>query len=82
MPGDNSKLVRMDENAHKKLGERIEFMRERLGISKVDFCHAAGISRPYLDLIERGGGHPSADVLCGVAGALGMTLSELFDGIC
>lgn len=44
----------MDERAKQILGKRVEQTRKDLGISKVDFCVAAGISRPYLDRIEDG----------------------------
>ena len=44
----------MDERAKQILGRRVEETRRDLGISKVDFCVATGISRPYLDRIEDG----------------------------
>ena len=52
-----------------------------LGISKVDFCVATGISRPYLDRIEDGTANFTLKVLFKIAPALGMTVSELLEGI-
>lgn len=63
------------------MGERVKRTREYLGMSKVDFCLAAGISRPFLDQIEGGRANPSLETLCGVAGALGMTVSDLLEDI-
>ena len=51
------------------------------GISKVDFCVATGISRPYLDRIEDGTANFTLKVLFKIAPALGMTVSELLEGI-
>ena len=71
----------MNEHARQILGERVERTRKALGISKVDFCVAAGISRPYLDQIEGGTANFTLKVLFKIAPALGMTVSELLEGI-
>ena len=71
----------MDERVKQILGERVEQKREGLGISKVDFCVAAGISRPYLDQIEGGTANFTLKVLFKIAPALGMTVSELLEDI-
>ena len=75
------KLVCMDERTEQIFGERVEQARKDLGISKVDFCVATGISRPYLDQIEGGTANITLKVLCKIAPALGMTVSELLEGI-
>ena len=75
------KLVCMDECAEQILGKRVEQTRCDLGISKVEFCVAAGISRPYLDQIEGGTANITLKVLFKIAPALGMTVSELLEGI-
>ena len=75
------KLVCMNERAKQILGERIKLTRKALGISKVDFCLAAGISRPYLDQIEGGTANSTLEILFKLAPALGMTVSELLEGI-
>ena len=67
----------MDERAKQILGKRVEQTRRDLGISKVDFCVATGISRPYLDRIEDGTANFTLKVLFKIAPALGMTVSEL-----
>ena len=71
----------MDERAKQILGRRVEEARRDLGISKVDFCVATGISRPYLDRIEEGTANFTLKVLFKIAPALGMTVSELLEGI-
>lgn len=71
----------MDERAKQILGRRVEETRRDLGISKVDFCVATGISRPYLDRIEDGTANFTLKVLFKIAPALGMTVSELLEGI-
>jgi len=75
------KLVCMDERAKQILGKRVEQTRRDLGISKVDFCVAVGISRPYLNRIESGTANSTLEVLVKLAPALGMTVSELLEGI-
>lgn len=75
------KLVCMNEHAKQILGERVERTRKALGISKVDFCVAVGISRPYLDQIESGTANSTLEVLVKLAPALGMTVSELLEGM-
>ena len=74
-------LVCMDERAKQILGKRVEQTRRDLGISKVDFCVAVGISRPYLNRIESGTANSTLEVLVKLAPALGMTVSELLEGI-
>ena len=69
----------MDERAKQILGRRVEETRRDLGISKVDFCVATGISRPYLDRIEGGTANITLRVLFKIAPALGMTVSELLE---
>ena len=75
------KLVCMNEHARQILGERVERTRKTLGISKVDFCVAVGISRPYLDQSESGKANSTLEILFKLAPALGMTVSELLEGI-
>ena len=75
------KLVCMNEHAKQILGERVERTRKALGISKVDFCVATGIRRPYLYRIEGGTANFTLKVLFKIAPALGMTVSELLEGI-
>ena len=55
----------MDERAKQILGKRVEQTRRDLGISKVDFCVA----------------NFTLKVLFKIAPALGMTVSELLEGI-
>ena len=71
----------MNVYARQIMGDRVRKTREYLGISKVEFSLAAGISRPFLDQIESGKANPSLETLINVAGALGMTVSDLLEGV-
>ena len=75
------KLVCMNEPAKQILGERVERTRKALGNTKGDVRVATGISRPYLDRIEDGTANFTLKVLFKIAPALGMTVSELLEGI-
>ena len=80
MFGFHFKLGCMDERAKQILGRRVEETRRDLGISKVDFYVATGISRPYLDRIEDGTANFTLKGSIKIAPALGMTVSELLEG--
>jgi transcriptional regulator with XRE-family HTH domain len=53
--------------------------RERQELSVQELAKKAGISRQFLYAIEAGEKAPSAPVLLGIAGALGVSLAT-FDG--
>ena len=71
----------MDERAKQILGRRVEEARRDLGISTVVVCVATGLSRPSLVRIEDGTANFTLKVLFKIAPALGMTVSELLEGI-
>ncbi len=50
-------------------------------ISQVALAEAAGLHRTYISLIERGQRGPKLETLVALARALGMTPSELLDGL-
>ena len=71
----------MDDMTVHTIGKRIHELREAQGLSEARLSIMAGISRPYLSRIERGLGNPTVTVLGNIAAALGMTLSELVEGL-
>ena len=61
-------------------GERVfEALIARGYISKTDFCLMADISRPYLDLIEKGESNVSLDIIARLAAALEVEPSSLLE---
>ena len=64
-----------------KILRRIRAIREQKGLSAADVAKYMGISRPFYTLIEGGKRRLTVDHLERIAGALGMTVSEIYDGI-
>ena len=71
----------MDERAKQILGRRVEETRRDLGIPQVELGVPTGISRPDLDRLDDGTAKVTLKVLFKIAPALGMTVSELLEGI-
>ena len=67
----------MDISLLQTLGANVQAARIAAGISKVDLCLAADISRPLLDWIEDGRGNIRVDTLEDLADALGTSPEEL-----
>lgn len=61
------------------LGGRIKQLRERFNVTQERLAESAEISPKGLGDLERGKGNPTLSSLEGLADALGITLSELFD---
>jgi transcriptional regulator with XRE-family HTH domain len=59
-------------------GAFVKAQRQLANISQRQLAKASGMSDSYLSQIERGQYRPSAEVLRGIAQALGMTPSALF----
>jgi len=62
----------------KKFGERVRRLRQAKGLSQEELAFRAGVHRTYLGSIERGERNPALKNIAAIAGALGVTLSELF----
>lgn len=60
------------------LGAAIRAARVQRGISQEELADLAGTDRSYMGSIERGAQNPGVVSVLRVAGALGMTASELF----
>ena len=60
------------------LARRIRSLRERQGMTQEDFAQKSGISVSFASLLERGERSPSYETLVQVAGALEVSMAELF----
>ncbi|RVU98169.1 XRE family transcriptional regulator [Coriobacteriales bacterium OH1046] len=72
----------MDEVFQQALGKRIKSLRlERTSLSQEKFAYQAGIDRTYYASIEQGKHAPTINLLRKIASSLGLTLSELLEGL-
>lgn len=62
----------------RKLGRRIQSLRQRQGISQEQLAHMIGISRVYQGYIEQGRSSPAVGKLFRMAKALHVPLAEFF----
>jgi transcriptional regulator with XRE-family HTH domain len=62
-------------------GRRLRSLRVEAEFSQEDFAGAAGVHRTYVGAIERGERSVSLVNLAKIAVALGISLSELFEGV-
>ena len=63
------------------LGRKIKRLREQHGLSQRQLASIADVSGPHFGLIEAGVGNVSLLVLVKIAKALGVPVSDLFEGI-
>jgi len=63
----------------KRLGRRIRSLRADRGLSQEQLAEKAGISAKYLGEVERGVGNISFDRLSGLAGVLGIPLTDMLE---
>jgi transcriptional regulator with XRE-family HTH domain len=59
-----------------RLAEALRLERGRRGISQESLAHAAGLTVAAFARVERGQANPSWTTVCGIAAALGMTMTE------
>ena len=62
------------------LGMTIKTQRASLGISQEELAHRAGLHRTYISDLERGARNPSIESIEKLAGALQVSVSNLFEG--
>src|ERR1035438_743305 len=62
-------------------GKRVRELRAARKWSQEEFAHVSGLHRTYIGQIERGEKNISFDNLSRVAGALGVNLSALLEGL-
>ena len=65
----------------KTLGNRMRSLRERKGVSQESFAGICGLHRTAVGLLERGKSIPRLDTLLIVAEHLGVTVSDLLEGL-
>lgn len=68
-----------DEHILKQIGEVIVARRKELNITQEELAFRAGIDRTYIGYIENGRQNFSVSVLCSIASALNLKVSELFN---
>ena len=63
------------------LGARIKNLRKKIGISQEKFALSIGMDRTYFASVEAGRRNISICNLQKIANGLGISLSELFEGL-
>jgi transcriptional regulator with XRE-family HTH domain len=66
------------DNERNRLGRRVRCFRLKAGLSQEDLADACGLDRTYIGGIERGERNPSLKNILKLAGALRVTMPELF----
>lgn len=64
-----------------KFGKRVREVRMNLGLSQEELGFKSGLHRTYISDIERGVKNPTIVTIDTLAKALGMSISELLEGI-
>jgi transcriptional regulator with XRE-family HTH domain len=64
-----------------RLGAKIRGLREAKNWSQSDLTRAAGLTHGLVSRLEDGTGNPSLKTLAAIAKALGVTISELLEGV-
>lgn len=64
-----------------RLGAKIRRFREAKDWSQSDLTRAAGLTHGLVSRLEDGTGNPSFKTLAAIAKALGITISELVEGL-
>ncbi|MEG0120884.1 MAG: helix-turn-helix transcriptional regulator [Pseudomonas sp.] len=70
-----------NQNLRKGFGQRIRELRNSQDFSQEAFADKCGFVRTYMSRIETGTANPSLDAAKVLADGLGMTLSELLQGL-
>lgn len=64
-----------------RLGSQVKNLRGQLGLSQEEFADICGFDRTYISMIERGKRNMSLTNLYKIARGLGVSVSELTEGI-
>lgn len=70
-----------NQNLRKGFGQRVRELRTSQSLSQEAFADKCGFVRTYMSRIETGTANPSLDAAKVIADGLGMTLSELLQGL-
>ena len=73
----------MEEHANivRRFGQRLRELRKERGLSQEEFAARAGLNRSYVSDVERGVRNISLQNIDVVAKTLGLTVSELMQGV-
>ncbi len=76
-------MMTIEDNAavRRMLGIRIRTLRKQCGKSQNALAEDSGVNRSYLAGVESGARNVSIDNLICISFGLGVTLSELFEGV-
>lgn len=76
-------MARMGKRANiqERFGQRVRELRKELGYSQESFAAACDLDRTYIGGIERGERNVALRNIESIATALGITLSELMNGL-
>lgn len=66
------------DEALAQLGRRVRALREGQSLTQEEFARRCDISVSFASLLERGERSPSYETLLAIAGALGVTVADLF----
>jgi transcriptional regulator with XRE-family HTH domain len=64
-----------------RFAQNLAFHRRAAGLSQEDLAHRAAVHRTQISLMESGKRLPRLDTLVKLAGALGISVAVLLDGI-
>lgn len=64
-----------------QFGTRIRELRVAMNVSQEAFADKCGFARTYMSRIETGGANPSINAIKVLADALGVSISDLFEGM-
>jgi transcriptional regulator with XRE-family HTH domain len=70
-----------NQNLRKCFGQRIRELRKAQGFSQEAFADKCGFMRTYMSRIETGTANPSLEAAKVLADGLGISLSELLQGL-
>jgi transcriptional regulator with XRE-family HTH domain len=62
-------------------GRRVRELRRHIGLSQEAFADKCGLDRTYIGGIERGERNVALRNINAIAGALGLSMSKLMDGV-
>lgn len=71
----------MENSLIKLLGERIRTIRKAQGLSQDELADASGVNQKYVSEIERAQVNASISIYDAIAKGLGLSLSELTEGL-
>lgn len=75
----DEKLEKLKDSIPKKVGERVIFFRNRIGLTQTELGGLVGKDRQYIYKIEKGVVTPNIVTICGLCIAMEIPFNEFFD---